>query len=193
MITVLLQLVMLFFVIFDPPASMMVFLSASGKMSNEDRKKMRRLALMVATLLSFSVLALGNLLLKVFNTSIDEFRVAGGIILAILGIKMALGMSLHTEKDSTMAIASIIGTPLLTGPAAITAIIVASSDFGFMVTGLAIGIVLFMTAVLFRYAEQANRLLGVTGIQIMSTVLGLVTLSWGVRFIATGVVSILGA
>ena len=59
-------------------------------------------------------------------------------MLAILGLKMVLGYSLveveRVKGDSTWAIASIIGTPLLTGPAAIMSIIVSASNYGKMVT-----------------------------------------------------------
>lgn len=195
MLRILLKLVILFFVIFDPLAGLVVFLTASESMKHNERKKTAKLALLVAAGLAASVLIFGEWLLWLFNTSIDEFRVAGGIVLGLLGIKMALGRPLadlsSVKNNSGRAIAAVIGTPLLTGPAAITAIIVSVRDYGREITGASVAIVLLLTAIIFYNAEKLHKMLGNTAIQIISTVLGLVTLSWGVKFIVAGLKAII--
>ncbi len=195
MLEILPQLVILFLVIFDPLASFLVFVTASSGMSRKERQTLATLAIMVALGISLLFLLLGQNLLKLLNTSIEEFRIAGGIILGILGIKMALGTPLtkiHEFKgNSGRAIAAIIGTPLLTGPAAITAIMISVHDYGMLVTGLAVVIVLALTAVIFYLEGYVCRFLGDTSVQVVSTILGLVTLSWGVQFILTGILTLL--
>ncbi len=190
----LLQLMVLFFVIFDPLASFAVFVTASYGMDKKEKKRTALLSIAVASVLSVAVLILGETLLTLFSTNLDEFRVAGGIILVILGIRMAMGIPLmnldHFRNNSGRAIASIIGTPLLTGPAAITSIIVSVHDYGRIVTAVAVGIVLVVTALIFFQADFINRYTGHTGIQVFSTVLGLVTIAWGVKFVSAGLISI---
>lgn len=193
MIGILVQLIILFFVIIDPFASFVVFLTATKSMTEKEKKHIAFYAIVVAVGLSFLVLLLGNALLELFSTTLDEFRIAGGIVLCILGIKMVLGKSITDEnlKDrSGRAIASIIGTPLLTGPAAITAILVSTADYGRIVTGIALAVVLLLTALLFLRAYKVGKVLGFTGIQVLSTLLGLITLAWGVKFITIGVQNI---
>ena len=186
----LVQLTILFAVIFDPPASFAVFYVTTAHLSPKEKNKIASYALLVAGLLSFAVLFLGEGLLELFSTDLQDFRVASGIILGILGIKMALGHSLTNlkalEDNSAFGIAAIIGTPLLTGPAAITTIIVAVNDYGRLVTGFALLIVLACTALLFYQSYRVHRLIGTTPLQIMSTFLGLITVAWGVKFIRTG-------
>ena len=185
------QLLILFFVIFDPLASFVIFTVATSSMQKKERQRTATIAVVVAATVSFLVLFLGQGLLELFNMTIKEFQVAGGIVLAILGLKMVLGYSLveveRVKGDSTWAIASIIGTPLLTGPAAIMSIIVSASNYGKMVTGLAVGIVLLGTAILFYNAKRANRIFGRTMIQVLSTILGLITLAWGVKYVLQGI------
>ena len=182
------QLIVLFTVIFDPPMSFAVFSVATKQLSTEEKKSVANLAIMVAAFLSISVLFFGNYLLALFSTSLQDFRVAGGICLGLLGIKMIFGYPLaKVDQGSTgKAIAAIIATPLLTGPAAITAIIVNTKDYGIVPTGLAVIIVLGATAVLFYQADRINRHLPTTAIQVTSTILGLITLAWAVKFIRTG-------
>lgn len=195
MFTELLQLIVLFFVIIDPFVSFTVFYALTENMSTSERKKIATYAIIVAAGLSFVFLMFGKLVLSLFSTNIDEFKVAGGIILGILGIQMVLGIQLSSngkkEENAGRAIATIIATPLLTGPAAMTAIIINASEYGRIMTGIAIACVLGFTALIFYQAKLVNRLIGKTLIQIMSTILGLVTLAWGVKFVVEGLVVIL--
>lgn len=189
----LVQLIILFAVIFDPLASFFVFFSASKQMTAKERKATAILAILVAFGLSLSVILLGVRLLTLFDTTIEEFKIAGGIILAVLGVKMALGIPLTSqklEKNKGRAIASIIGTPLLTGPAAITAIIISVDSYGILLTTSAIIIVLGLTTIIFLQTEMINKIFGETMIQVMSTVFGMITLSWGVKLIKEGIVSL---
>lgn len=184
------QLTILFLVIFDPMVGMVVFTAATKSMSERDRRATALLAVGVATLISYLVLLLGNALLDLFGITLSQFKIAGGVILFILGVEMALGYPLtnpeSTKESSTAAIASIIATPLLTGPAAMTAIIVTSRDYGFADAAAAIGIVLLLSLMLLILAARIHRSIGKTPIQVLSTILGLVTVAWGVKFILGG-------
>jgi multiple antibiotic resistance protein len=188
----LVQLIVLFVVIIDPMASIVVFAVATKSMEEKGRRQTALLAVGVATLISFTVLLLGTRLLDVFGISIQHFKIAGGVILFILGVEMALGYPLTnpgaTKESSAAAIASIIATPLLTGPAAMTAIIVTSSDpaYGFASTALALGIVLLFSLVLLLLSTRIQKVMGKTAMAVMSTILGLITLAWGVKFILSG-------
>ena len=186
----LLQLIILFFVIFDPLASLVVFIVSTARMGDFEKRKVATLAVTVAGGISFLVLILGNFLLKVFDTSIPDLRVAGGIILGLLGLKMVWGQSLADTEgmkaDSSLAIASVIGTPLLTGPATITTIMIAMNDFGRFQTGIAVFIVLVATALIFYNAIKIEKAVGKTSIRIISTILGLITVAWGVKYIRIG-------
>ncbi|MEO0020286.1 MAG: MarC family protein [candidate division WOR-3 bacterium] len=186
----LLQLVILFFVIFDPLLSFVVFFGATAGMSPQEKRKTAILAVTVALGISLVCLVFGESILRLFNTNIQDFKIAGGIILGILGIQMSLGQTgsekvMGTQK-SAKAIASIIATPLLTGPASITAIIISVHDYGRLLTAIAVLLVLLSTLVLFLQAQRITRFTGETAMQVISTLMGLITLSWGVMFVKQG-------
>jgi len=186
----LLQLVILFFVIFDPLLSFVVFFGATAGMSPLEKRRTATLAVVVALAISLVCLVFGEGILKLFNTNINDFKIAGGIILGILGIKMSLGQSdsemVMGTKRSAKAIASIIATPLLTGPAAITAIIITVHDYGRILTTIAILIVMIITLFIFLQAPRITRFTGETAMQVISTIMGLITLSWGIMFVKSG-------
>ncbi len=190
MLYTLLQLVILFFVIFDPLLSFIVFFGATAGMSPAEKRKTALLAVTVAFTISLLCLITGEGVLKLFNTTIDDFKIAGGIVLGLLGIKMALGQGssdiIMGKGKSSRAIASLIATPLITGPAAITAIIITVHDYGRILTAIAILIVMLIILILFLQAPRITRLAGETAMQVISTIMGLITLSWGVMFIKSG-------
>ncbi|OGF63529.1 MAG: hypothetical protein A2Y62_16435 [Candidatus Fischerbacteria bacterium RBG_13_37_8] len=167
-----------------------MFFTTTKHLDNKQRIKIATLAILVACIISYTFLFFGLEFLKLFSTSIEDFKVAGGIILGILGIKMVLGQPItetgEGNNKSARAIAAIIGSPLLTGPAAITSIIITSKEYGIVNTAAAITIVLVLTGILFYQASRVIKLLGTTAIQVISTMLGLITLSWGVMFIRSG-------
>jgi multiple antibiotic resistance protein len=189
-IQTLIQLIILFVVIFDPFVSFAVFIVATKRMKERERIKTANLAILVAGILSYLVMIFGQYLMTLFNTTLNDFRVAGGIVLGILGVKMALGHSItnleKNKNNSAVAIAAIIGTPLLTGPAAITSIIISVTDYGFFVVWLAVSIVLALTGLMLYKSQFLCRYMSKTSIQVISTILGLITLSWGIKFIRVG-------
>lgn len=191
----LIQLIVLFFVIFDPLLSGMVFISATKSMDYKNRVKIGIYATLVAMLISAIFLIFGNSFLSLFSTNINDIKIAGGILLAILGLKMSLGYELTSDNDkkdknsttsSHIGIASLIGTPLLTGPAAITTIIISTTDYGILKTGLAVFIVLLIAGIIFMLLSKFPEKISPIPLQVTSTILGLITLAWGIDFIRTG-------
>lgn len=189
MLEQLVQLVILFTVIIDPLSSFAFFTASTAAMTAPEKKRTARYAVLAAAAMSYAILFIGAPLLTLFSVSISDFKIAGGIILAIFGVQMTLGQSLGgkiKEGASVPATAAIIATPLLTGPAAITAIIAAVHDSGMAVTGVAITIVLVFTAVLFALPTKIVKRIGTTPIQFVSVIMGMITLAWGIRFIKEG-------
>jgi len=190
MLEALVQLVILFTVIIDPLSSFAVFTSSTASMTAEEKKRTARYAVLAAAIMSYAVLLVGEPLLRLFSVSISDFKIAGGIILAIFGVQMTLGQSMGQtgvkQGTSVPAVAAIIATPLLTGPAAITAIIGAVHDQGMLVTAIAVTIVMAITAVMFSLPTRVINKIGKTPIQFASVIMGMITLAWGIRFIKDG-------
>lgn len=190
MIEQLVQLVILFTVIIDPLSSFAVFTASTAAMTPAEKKRTALYAVLAAAAMSYAILLVGEPLLHLFSVSISDFKIAGGIILAIFGVQMTLGQSMSQngikQGSSVPAVAAIIATPLLTGPAAITAIIGAVNDQGMLVTGLAITVVMAITAVMFALPTSVVNRIGKTPIQFMSVIMGMITLAWGIRFIKDG-------
>ncbi|MEI8364182.1 MAG: MarC family protein [archaeon] len=193
MVPELLSLFVLFFVILDPLQSFAFFFVRTNALTKKERVNIALLATGIAIVILYAFLFFGKGVLDLFNTNIDSFRIAGGILLALLGITMCGYLKSNDDdkdnaKDSHTTIATVIATPLLSGPAAITATIISVVDHGRLLTGIAIGLVLLLTFGLLLLSVVFNKILNKSkvAIKVMTTILGLITLAWGIDFILTG-------
>lgn len=170
--------------------SMGLFFSATQTLKDKERIKLVFIAIGIAVFLSGVFLFFGERVLGALQINLNDFQIAGGIILALLGIQMVLGRAgKESEKythEKARAIASIIGTPLLTGPATITTIIVSTATFGILLTGLALLIVFAITFGLLYFSGKINKFIGPNITQVITTLLGLITLIYGIVYIKAG-------
>jgi multiple antibiotic resistance protein len=173
--------------IIDPLASLAAFLSLTKGMEDKEKSRIAIKAVLVAALVFFIFAIGGNNILSILGVSIQSFKAAGGIILILLGVQMSLGLSFPKEKEDVSEIAVVIATPLITGPATITTAIILSNDVGVATTAIAGSLAFLITLISLVFATRLVKLVGRAGIQIMSTMIGIVTIAWGLQFVLSGV------
>jgi len=150
----------------------------------------------------------GLSLLQFFGISMPAFRIAGGIMLLLLGLDMARGDLMQSfagpeagsEVLSTRAWArarfeSLIvpfGIPLLIGPGAISSAVIYAAEArafggaGVAVGLAAIGVVCLTVVAAFGLSSLISRVLGKIGMVIVVRVLGLILCAMAVQFMLTG-------
>ncbi|MBF0677323.1 MAG: NAAT family transporter [Devosia sp.] len=153
----------------------------------------------LAILLFFAVL--GNLILDVFGITIPALRTAGGILLLLIAIDMVFarhsGGTGTTDEEEIEARQSHdisvfpLAMPLMAGPGAISAVILlttgAQSDLEFWLVLAAIVVILFLAWLTLLIAIPIQRLLGLTGLSVVSRVVGILLAALAVQFIFDGV------
>jgi multiple antibiotic resistance protein len=189
----LLEAFILLLVIMDPIVSMTAYLALTKGKSLADKKRIATKAVVVAAAVFFIFALGGDVVLRVLGLDLDTFRVAGGIILVILGVQMALGLSSRKEHQDTGEAAVIIGTPLIAGPATITTSMLMVKEIGMLTTVVAGTGALAVTAAFLFLSGRLSRYVGMGSIRVLSTMMGIVTIGWGVSFILKGVVAALAA
>jgi multiple antibiotic resistance protein len=191
-------------VIADPIATIPIFITLTSDQTAQERKRTPKVtALTVGTVLVLSIF-IGEPLLRVFGISIASFRVGGGILILLMAISMLnarLSRTISTpeevlegaEKENPAVVP--LGIPLVAGPGAISTIVIYahqakdSYDTAFLV--FAALLVALATWIALRMAEPISNLLGKTGINIITRLLGLVLTAVAVEFIAGGLVQLL--
>ena len=180
------------FVIMDPIGGLPIFITLTKGASAQQMKKNANKALFVASILLFAFLFLGNQILDFFNISINSFQIAGGIVLAILGIQYVIGIHIKKSKFEKYDVASVpIGTPLLTGPGVITSTILLVSHYGIIITFIGAVLTLVSTWLVLRFAKKAYDIIGHQWALIISRIMGLILVAIAVEFVTKGVYGLL--
>lgn len=180
-----------FFALMDPFAGIPFFLSLTRKFSAKERVHAARDAILVASIPFLIFLFVGQPLLDALGITLSSFKVAGGIVLLILGLQLVLNFSVSRDDDADASSASvIIGIPLITGPGVIAVTIVFVAQYGFLTPLLAGLLALFLSYLVLRASQLVLRLLGEKGVQILSRLMGLLLAALAVEFIRTGLAAV---
>jgi len=185
------------FVIVDPFAVIPVYLALTDRFSPGVIAQIRIKATLVA-LGILSVFAVSGLsIFNLFGITLPAFQIAGGILL--LGIGMAqLNANRprvkQEEADESLERDDVsvfpLGTPLLAGPGAISTVVLYStqSHNWFRSGGLLLAIVLAMVVTfwILKAAPYLFRVLGKTGLNILTRLMGLILTAVAVQFFLNG-------
>ncbi|MEM4260182.1 MAG: MarC family protein [Candidatus Woesearchaeota archaeon] len=177
-------------IIIDPFLSLSIFINITRNMSDKERNKGALTAVWVAGILLITFLFCGLTLLDALSISINAFRIAGGIILLILGVTQVLGIEYKKGTNATMGVV-IIGTPMLSGPAALLTIISLTDQYGILIPLIASVIVLIISWAVLRFSSFIIKIVGDRFLEIFSRILGLLLAGIGIEFIIKGVMGVI--
>jgi multiple antibiotic resistance protein len=199
--TTFLAILVSIFAVVNPIGVIPTFLALTGSYSREDRVRV----IIRACLVGLGILLLfglaGQRIFALFSITIPAFRIAGGILIFKVAFDMLQGerpKSDSNDQEITDALERTnigitpLGIPLLTGPGAITTvmILVADPKFGVTDTMLIYGAcaLLFIAAfILLLAGEKLFSFMGRSGLQVFTRVMGLILAALAVQFVINGV------
>lgn len=190
------------FTIIDPFAVVPVYLSLTERFTSESIKRTRTRAALVAFGILSTFAISGLSIFKVFSITLPAFQVAGGILLLLLAIAQLNSNRTRVqpeEESESMTKEDVsvfpIGTPLLAGPGAISTVVLYASEAKSMVQMVllvaAIGGAVIASYVVLKAAHPLLRVLGKTGLNLLTRIMGLILAAIAVQFIINGVVGAL--
>jgi multiple antibiotic resistance protein len=200
------------FALMNPFGALPIFI---GYVAGERPGVQRFVALLISlTVLGLLILflATGTALLRFFGIGLDSFRIAGGILLLLIGISLVTGNQSQAKtladnaaqsdwqqaKSVYRSIVIPLAIPLIVGPGAIANVILYASEVEVgshkgLYGGLAlvcVGVSFLVFAIL-ASARWWKRVLGNLGLSIATRILGLLVASMGVQFITTGLTNVI--
>lgn len=190
-----------FFATIGPLDVAAVFAALTVTGTQQHKRSMAIRATLIASVILVIFALVGELLLAGLGISIAALRTAGGILLLLIAIDMVFarssGGTSTTDEEEREAISkqdiSIfpIATPLIAGPGAMGAAILLMANTEGDVTLQAIVIasllaILFLTGVSLLLAGKIHQLLGVTGMHVISRIMGVLLSALAVQFIFDG-------
>ncbi|WON78786.1 MarC family NAAT transporter [Serratia sp. UGAL515B_01] len=195
----------------NPLTTVALLLGLSGNMTSEERNKQSLMASVYVFAIMTVAFYAGQLVMKTFGISIPGLRIAGGLIVAFIGFRMLFpqqstdelpeveSKSRELRKKTSANIAFVpLAMPSTAGPGTIAMIISSASSIkenmlGFthwvllvapVATFFAISIILW---VCLRSSTGIMKLVGRSGIEAISRLMGFLLVCMGVQFIINGV------
>lgn len=196
------------FALLDPVGNLPIFAAATAGASLRQRVSVSFLICVFAALFLGFFFFTGLGLLQFFGISLAAFRIAGGILLLLLGLDMAREDFLATfaDKDAANDLKDVRGyakrrfqrlvvpfaIPLMIGPGAISAIIIQAGEAtkigpaGTAASLAAITAACVVSFICFALTGPISRILGEVGLAIVVRVLGLILCALAIQFILMG-------
>lgn len=174
--------------IVDPVGALPIMISMPGIEKPEVfRKALKIIAIAVPTLLMIFAVA-GPYILRAFNISIADFRIAGGIVLLVIGID-----TLREGAPRTMGLSpedfifTPIITPMLVGPGAITSVMLFTTYYGAPEVIISILITSLITYLIIRFSFSIIRFIGSNMLRFIGRFMSLIIVAWAVSLIIEGI------
>lgn len=186
-----------FFTLINPLGVMPIFMTITGDLNAEQRKKTARKATIVSffTLVAFAFS--GQLLFQFFGISVNSLKIVGGVIFFIMGqdmlqarlSKIKVSDSEITEYVNDVSITPL-AIPMICGPGAITNGIVLMEEAGSIESKIilvgAILLTCLLTYIILWSSTRIINFLGDTGNKILMRLMGLIVMVIAVEFFFSG-------
>ncbi len=202
--TEIIKIILAFVVLINPFSALTLFLDLTRGYSMIDRRKVARIAcLTIFITISFFTVA-GETLLKLLGISIGSFQLAGGILVFLISLNMMNGEGNPVKPDqenfdvdhvqsappSTASAVVPLAIPMMIGPGGISTVIIYSSQISgilrvsaVLIAGLLISLFCYLALMA---AGRISRLLGDTGLNIMSRIMGMLLAAVSIEIIVSG-------
>ncbi len=185
------------FVIIDPIGLAPLFVALTQGMDTRQRRNvaMRACAVALGLLLLFGLA--GEAVLNFLGISMPAFRIAGGVLLFLTALDMLFERrsqrrqgqadAPHASDPSVFPLA----IPLIAGPGSIATMILLTGQDGADLAHIVIihgvmALVLLCVLALFLLAVPLERVLGPTGINVVTRILGMLLAALSVQFVIDG-------
>lgn len=188
------------FIIIDPPGNVFPYLALVTEYPQPVARDLARRACLYAFLILTLFAVAGRVIINFLGISLPAFQIAGGLILFRIGFDMMEGRGHFNRIDTSSSLVAQdyrdvalvpLAVPLLSGPGAISTILVLTSrsqsvlEDGLILAALVI--VMILAYLFFRFGDQLQRLLRESGLRLFARIMGLILVALAMEFVLQGV------
>ncbi len=201
MAELLLDTFIILFVVVDPVGLAPMFAALTQDVEPVQRRRLAVRGVAIAGALLVAFVIVGDGLLRALGISLASFQIAGGVLLFLLAVDMLFarhsGLRSTTEREQREAehrkdiSVFPLAIPLIAGPGALTTVLLMVGEQGdnpavIGATLTVVGLVLLLTLAALLFATRLLRIIGQTGANVVSRVLGVVLAALAVQYVLDG-------
>ena len=196
---------MAFFAIMNPIANSVIFLSLTANMGIRSTRRVAWRALRMAFAIVLVFALFGSMLFSLFGITLAALRIAGGILIALVGFRMLHGEHSRVSHPSTVTLPedesesearsndiaiTPLAIPVLSGPGTIATTMSYAPSGQWLQTGITIVMFLLICVITyfaFIFSEQILARIGRDGLAVITRLMGLILAVIGVQMLLMGV------
>lgn len=201
-ITVFISAFMTLFVIVDPPGCAPIFATLTQGTSKKHQRTMAYKSVGIASVILIGFAFVGEWLFGKLGISLDALRIAGGIMLFIIGLNMVFEKRTEKREDRAEDLLEDIenpedisvfpmGIPMIAGPGTMASLLLMMGDqpghAGEIAVMAALISVLVITLISFLLAGGLIKLMGKTFTNVLTRVLGVLLATLAAQFVLDGI------
>jgi multiple antibiotic resistance protein len=179
-------------VIMNPPGAVPIFLGLTASLTHAQRLVAARRASLVALGVIAAFAVFGQQILTYLHISLAALQGAGGLLLLLVALQLLVGQESGVNSDAGVNVALVpLGTPILAGPGAIVATMLAvraaNGVGGFLAVAVGLVAALLIVWLFLRFAGQVHKLLRDSGTMLVTRIAGLLLSAIAVQMVANSV------
>ena len=191
------------FAVINPLGITPIFVAMTEKYDSETRSKIARKGIITGSMILIVFTLLGSIIFQFYGITVEAFQIMGGVIFFRSGMRMLdakVGRSRTTEsereefRDTDEIAISPIGVPLITGPGAITGVVILSgkapTNFSVLVLLFSVIVSMFIFYFILKAGNYIGQKIGIAGMRVIERMMGLILMVIAVQFIINGIETI---
>jgi len=174
------------FIALDVLGNLPLYLSITKDMENEERVRIVNTALLVAFGVAVVFMLIGKQIFFHFGILLSDFRIAGGLILLLLGLHEIAGSGHSVARPARSSGIVPLAVPLISGPAVITTILLQVDQTGIFIMSSCLILNYAFAWLVLRKSDLLTRYLGQNGSMIAAKLAALLLVAMAVSMIRMG-------
>ncbi len=185
----------------NPIANTPIFIGLTADDDSKTKKKIALKSLLLAFVIVVVCCIAGKIIFELFGLTLAALRIAGGILVFLIGFNMLHGeqSDIHSpsEEDKQKSLEAKLGVavsplaiPILAGPGTIATAMNYSAQGGFLYTIITISafaILCFITYIFFISGEKLIKFIGESAIKVINRIMGLILAVIGTQMLIQGI------
>lgn len=179
----ILSVSLILFSVIDILGSIPIIVNLRQKVGHIQSEK----ATLAAGILMILFLLAGKAILNLFGIGVEDFAIAGALIIFAIGAEMILGIELFKSDPDASQNASIvpIAFPLIAGAGTLTTILTLKAEFAQINIAIGILLNLVLVYIVLKSTGWLERKIGKTGLDVLRRIFGIILLSIAVKIFKT--------
>lgn len=149
-------------------------------------------SVITAVVVALLFVLLGKLVLRVLGITVEDFKIAGGVLLFVISMRDILSVENRARHVDVEELGVVpLGVPLIAGPAVLTTSLFLLNAYGLFLTTTALIANIALAGVTFLAGAAVYRLLGKAGTKAVSKIASLLLAAIAVMMVRKGISDLL--